>query len=172
MTLSVDQLRLRLNTPLGDEALQDKLDAAYELIDQRLGPIGEAAELLDARGPLLMLSRRAISITSIKEGLRTLDTGDYQLRTGGRTLLRLQTGANPSRRWRGRVDVTYLPFLNEASRDEAAASLVELDLNFTPGLVSERIGDWAQEFVQDQSLDINAQRELILAGLDADFILL
>lgn len=174
MTLSVDDLRLIHVSSLGDQALQTFLDAAYQSIDAYVGVTGDAQELLKAsgNGPLLMLSRRAESISVLVENDITLDPSDYQLRASGQMLYRLNTGPNPRRSWWGRVDVTYSPYLDDADRDRVAVSLVKLDINYAPGLTSEEIGDWREQYARNDLFNYQTERAAILASLGAAVMVL
>lgn len=167
MTLTVDLLRGYITTALSDEALDALLDAAYEAIDQYAGASGSITELISpGPGDLLMLSRRASAISSLKEKDIALATDDYQLH-GDQLVRRLDTGTNPAWRWRGRVDVTYTALTDTASRDRVAIALVNLDLDFAPGLTSQRLGDFSE--TADQR-PYDEQRAEILASLFATFM--
>lgn len=174
MSLSVDSLRLRVTSSLGDVALQGLLDAAYEAIDNHLGASGPVQELIMASGsgPLLMLSRRALSITAVVEHETTLAADDYELRSSGQMLVRLNTGTNPRRSWRAaRIDVTY-SYVDDAERDRVATELVKLDLNYKPGLVSEQIGDWQEQFARNDLFNYDTERDAILATLGSPVMIL
>lgn len=175
--LTVEEFRAFVTTSLGDEPLQILLDAAWESIEDLLGPGAPTYdapdavnELVTVHGDLLMLSRAAETIESILEGTTELDPDDYEVRSSGRILRRLRTGTHPASRWgegwphRGRVNVTYTPLSDAANRQRVQMELVKLDLGFTPGTVSERIGDWSETFTQGAT-DYPAQRSAILASL-------
>ena len=175
MTLDVDGLRLHIVTGLDDEALTLKLAAAYEAIDEYLGTdTGSYSELLrQPSGDLLMLSRRASAITSITEGVNELAADDYELRASGQMVRRLYTGTYPANRWLGRVDVTYVPLADDNERDRVAIALVQLDLNFNPGLVAERVGDHAETYSAPQAdVGYQQQRAQILSSLGQGAFLL
>lgn len=175
MSLSVTDLRLRVTSSLGDVALQGLLDAAYEAIDAYAGDSGPVQELLTAsgNGPLLMLSRRALAVSSVIEHETTLADDDYELRSSGQMLYRLNTGTNPRRTWRAvRIDVTYTPYIDDADRDRVAGELVKLDLNYKPGLVSETIGDWQEQFARNDLFNYQTERAAILASLGSAVMLL
>lgn len=174
MTLSVDALRLRVTSSLGDEALTGLLEAAYEAIDNYAGMVGDVQERLMASGmgPLLMLSRRAIAIESVTENDVALAADDYELRSSGQMLLRLTTGTNSRRYWFGPVDVTYQPYVDDAERDRVAGELVQLDLNYKPGLTSERIGDWEEQFARNDLFNYQTERAAILASLSSAVMIL
>lgn len=168
------EFRLHVETSLGDAALQTKLDAAYEAILLHAGPFmvvsgadDQIDEILTPRGPgiLLRLSRRAASVEEVIEGETTLAADDYQLRSSGLILRRLDTGTNPATYWRRRVFVQYTPLSDLAIREIVQIALVELDINLTPGATSERIGDWSETQSQGAN-DIIEQRDAILAQLN------
>lgn len=182
MTLTVTELRGHVDTTLEDTPLQLLLDAAYQTIGQRVEPSGTVSELLSGRGDLLMLSRVATGIVSIAEywpGLIyggtdriVLDTSDYEVRMSGQTLRRLWTGNNPSRYWRGRVDVTYLSGADDALRDSVAVQLVKLDVNTHPGLSEQSLGAWSEKYDARAAGTYQAQRDAILNSLDSVGIML
>lgn len=166
MSLTVEQLRQHLTTSLGDEALAQKLAAAYEAIDSRFGLGGDTTELFDLRtGDLLVLSWAASSITSLVEDDIELTAGEDFMLVTPTLLRRIHSGPHPSNRWRGRLVVTYGPIANEAERDRVAIALVALEINFQPGLASRRLGEYAESFAQG-STDYAGQREAILASYD------
>lgn len=171
MTLTVDDLRLHVTTDLGDAALGDLLDAAYEAIDLHAGTSGAITEVISAGpGDLLMLSRPASAITSVKEGRSfdtTLSTDDWEL-VGDQLLHRLDDGTNPRTSWYRRIEVTYTRLTDAAERDRVAIALVKLDLDTNPGLSSQRIGEWAETFEATDSY--SEARAAILASLAPTFI--
>lgn len=172
MTLTVTQLRLHIDTPLGDAALLGLLTAAYQAVDQRIEPAGPMSELLTASGPLLMLSREADVISQVIENGVELDETDYELRSSGQMLRRLQLGAlHGSWRWRGRVDVTYLPREDDALRDSVAIQLIKLDVNTQHGISQQSIGSWSESYNLAAGSYID-QRESILSSLRPVGILL
>ena len=167
--LSVDQFRAYVNSPLTDDALLMLLDAACAAIDDAIGPTGDIREFFRVQGDLLMLSRRAESITTVIEDARrsavTLDDDDYELSTSGQTLYRLSDGTNPRWYWSGRVDVTYRPFDDTANRVRVAVELVKLDLAHQPGLASQTIGTWSETYATGSQATYAEQRAAILASL-------
>ena len=167
--MNVVQFREHVTTSLGDEPLQRLLDAAAEAIVAVMGPYltdGTIDEIITPRGPgpLLRLSRRAESIDEIIEGTTTLAADDYQLRSSGYILRRLDTGTNPASYWRNRVYVTYLPQSDLAERDRVQLELVKLDLAYQPGITQETIGSWSETLAQgDRTYQV--ERAAILASL-------
>jgi len=172
--LTVDELRALHASSLTDAALNTYLDAAYEAIDKFAGVTGDVQELLSASssGPLLMLSRRALAVEQVIENDITLASDDYQLRSSGQMLLRLNTGTHPARYWRHRVDVTYQPYLDDAERDRVAVELVKLDINYSPGLTAQEIGDWSEQYARNDLFNYETERAAILNSLNAAVMLL
>ena len=173
MTLTVADLRQHVTTALLDPALQRLLDAAYEAIAGRFGDAAAVTEThRGGSGPLLMLNRAAASITSVTEdAVRVpvaLAPADYALRPSGSLLERLTTGTHPGCRWLGRVDVVLVPLADAAERDRVAIALVEMDLNYSPGVTSETIGDWSETKADNSAMNYELEREAILASLMAD----
>ena len=174
MLLTVEELRLRISTTLDDATLQSLLDAAETAIVGQIGAPDVVQEYLRASGDLLILSRSASELTAVIENDVTLDEDDYELRADGQTLRRLRTGPNPNSRWRGRIDLTYVPLDDMAERERVQAGLVELELNYTPGASSERIGDWQETIgnggAQTQTYD--QIRASLLGSLSGGLVLL
>jgi hypothetical protein len=168
--VNVAQFREHVTTSLGDEAVQRLLDASSEAIVSALGPYltdGTIDEIITPRGlgPLLRLSRRAESIDEIIEGTTTLAADDYELRSSGYIVRRLDTGTNPASYWRNRVYVTYLPLSDLAERDRVQLELVKLDLAYQPGITQETIGSWSETLAQgDRTYQV--ERAAILASLN------
>jgi hypothetical protein len=165
--LTVEELRKRVETSAEDAVLASLITAAYQAIVLRIGPAGETSELLDASGDRLMLSSPAASVTRITARGRELETDDYELRPGGQFLLR----AN-HRPWGHDVDVTYVRLDDEASRKRAAAALVALELDFRPGVTSQRIGEWSETYSSGQGGGYAEDHEAILSSLESSFVLL
>jgi hypothetical protein len=170
VALSVADLRRHVTSALEDPALQKLLDAAYEAIAAVDGASGNVTEhVRSGSGPLLMLGHTASAIVSVTEDATgapiALTATDYALRPSGSLLERLHTGPNPASYWRGRVDVVYARQDRDAMRDSAAISLVKLDLNYSPGTISEQIGDWQETKANNSVMNYQVERETILATL-------
>lgn len=174
MLLTVEELRLRISTTLTDASLQSLLDAAETAITGHVGTPDEVQEYLRASGDLLILSRPASELTAVIENDVTLDEDDYELRIDGQTIRRLRTGPNPGSRWRGRIDLTYVPGDDVAERERVQASLVELDLNYTPGASSERIGDWTETIGNGgaQTQTYEQIRDALLGSLSSGLVMI
>jgi hypothetical protein len=147
--LSVDQFRAFNPAPSStDEDLQILLNGAAEAIVQAIGPAGALTERLRPHGDLLMLSRPPQWVAAVLEDMNrtavALDPSDYALE--GQTLRRLASGPNPRRDWRGRVAVTYTPLDDTAERQRVQRELVELELNSSPGLLSQQLDSWREMY--------------------------
>lgn len=169
MTLTVDDLRDHVESSLGDDALGLLLDAAYEAIDRAIGAAGNVTERLTAGpGDRLMLSRPASAVVSVTEDDTAIASNDFTL-IGDQLLLRLETGTNPRYRWLNPVQVTYTLESDADERDRAAIALVRLDLDFRPGVQSERLGDHSITFASGSRSYLD-QRDGILASLASGFV--
>lgn len=176
----LDRVRERTGSDLSDAELQAMIDGIGAELDTRLGPAGPiTVELGDLDDPssrnqrTLRLIRPldvAQPVTIVEDdpadsGLAltriTLDTADYAVLNGGRTLQRLTGGPNGRCWWAPLVMVTYTPIGEQAARDEATIRLMQLDLSYRGGLKSERAGDY-QITLADNFADA---REAIFAGL-------
>jgi len=169
MLLTVDEARLHITTPLGDDALRLLLDASEEAIADQVGPLGSdddqpaSVEHHAVSGDLLVLYGRAASITSVVEGTTTLAVDDYTLTPGGTALRRLSTGTNQAQSWVGEVVVTYVPRGNIASRQAAQVQLVNLYIVYRPGISSQTIGPWSEVYSQMSTL--LGQRQDVLSAI-------
>jgi hypothetical protein len=162
MALTIELVRERAPSSLSEAALNSLLAETYSHIAHVIGEPGPLTEVLTAdAGDVLLLSRPAASITSVLENNTELDASDYKLGTT-RLLLRLSTGGHPSLRWRGRPEITYEVLNDVAERDRIAMALIKLEMNFNPGLASQRIGQWAESY--SQGVDVAAEREAIFAS--------
>lgn len=168
--LTVDDLRKHVTSALVDDALQMLLDAEEQAIVAVHGPIGTIVDLREGGVGLVALSRRAGSITSVDElyllGSRTVDRDlrqllyaeelwtyatalepeDYLLDASGYLLQRQADGPNPADIWGQGVRVTYASFDDTAERKRVQLELMKLDLTYSPGLASQRIGDWTEAY--------------------------
>jgi hypothetical protein len=129
--------------------------------------LGVTDMLGGTNGPLLMLNREALAITTVTENGVLLDPLDYQLRSSGKVVERLRTGPHPRSYWAGRVDIAYTPLTDVAARDRIAIALVKLDLTHNPGIVSESIGDYAATYAPRSggAANYDLEREAILESL-------
>lgn len=170
MILTVDELREHVETSLGDDAMQRLADAAEAAIVSRIGATGERTELLHGGYRTISLGRPVASIDGVTETVNTttttLDPSDYRLRPDGYTLERLSTGVNRRWQWWGLVEVTYTPTDDAALRAEVQIDLVKLALTYNPGLTSETIGTWTEQYASNSVWNNSQEREAILARLD------
>lgn len=158
--MDVTTFRKYVSTALEDSEVQTLLDAAEQAILRYAGPYIASSGADDTineligpvHGDLLPLSRRAASIETVSERTggwwtpTTLAADDYEIRSSGTTLRRLNDGTNPSHHWHGRVSVVYAPLDDIASRDIVQLELVKLDIAFNPLLASQTIGAWQEQY--------------------------
>ncbi len=176
----LDRVKTRTGSDLPDSELQAMIDGIAAELDARLGAAGPiTVEIGDATDPdsrfrsTLRLSRPAdraqpMTIeekepgnTGLPFSTTTLESGDYAVLHGGRTLQRLLGGPNGRFYWAPLVTVTYSPIVDQAARDEAVIKLIALDLSYRGALKSERAGDYQFTLSGDPAAD----REAILAAL-------
>jgi hypothetical protein len=164
MLLTPDQFREHVTTALEDDAIGRLLNAAEAAITEVAGPYGAAVtELVEGRYTRVLLSRPALEIVSVRESSRDVDadysttaTTDYAL--DGGSIVRRRTGA-----WNRLVEVTYKPANDAALRMSVQVQLVELALNWQPGLSQNTAGNWTEQFPNADEYE--AQRQAILAQL-------
>jgi len=166
---TIAQLRAHVITDLTDDALQDLLDDAEAAIIERHGELETQTDTFDGEinATALFLKRKAQSITTVTEEIRTgddydetiLDSTDYKLRYDGRVIERLTSGVNSRRTWGDVVTVIYVPVDEEAQRKRMAVDLVKLSLHYN-ALQSESVGDY-----KTVSVDYEKSREQILSRL-------
>jgi hypothetical protein len=163
MTADLAPIRARIETDLGDPALQSLYTAQQEAIDERLGPVGPLTVRRTPSGPLLGLPRRAVEIISVVENRVALETSDWLLRPSGLILERIGR-----LRWLGRVDVAFQPLPDTARREQAAIALIKLELTHNPGLAGAKFGSWAETYSQQGGQSYEQAREEILCTLEDD----
>ena len=163
MTLSVAQLRTFVDSELGDDALQALLDAAAEAIAEVAGSTDAVTEYLAGGYARIVTVRQVASVTSITEDGILLGTDDY--RAAGYVLTRLATGTHPASRWGRESVAVYAPADEAAERDRVQLALVKLDLTHNPGLASERVGDWQEDYTSNSAFNYETERASILASL-------
>lgn len=166
MLLTPDQFREHVATALEDDALRRLLDDAEAAITASAGPYGApVTELVGGGFSGLVLSRDPASVTTIREASvwssgtsdwSTVTTSDYYAISG--SVLYRRAG-----RWKNVVEVTYLPANDAARRINVQIQLVELALNWKPGLAANTAGNWNESFPNADEYE--AQRAAILAQL-------
>jgi hypothetical protein len=152
MILTPTEFRGFAETALEDPALQDLLDAAEADIVRAAGAPDAAVEFFVGGRSLIALARPAASISSITETygttVTTLAADDYLLHPGSYLVERLATGTNRRSRWYGRVTVTSVPIDTDATRRAVQVDLINLALNYNPGLVQTTVGSWSEQYRQ------------------------
>lgn len=163
--MDLADLREHIGPGPSDDVLERLLDAALQAIVERFGPASESlTETLVPVGSLVYLSRRAESVTSVRDGLTLLDYTEYELVGGGKRLRRLNDAGDPMN-WVGRVEIEYAPYGDDAERDRVTIALVNLDLNAQPGLSGSTVGSWATLQSNNSAWNYRKEREALLASL-------
>lgn len=176
--LTVAQFKEHVSTSLGDDAIGRLLDDAEAAIIERAGPlidgylVTDMTERFKPHGDAILLSRRAEAIVEVKEHAQrvtptTLAADDYALSSTGMVLRRVRGGTHPATYWHADVDVTYVPYSDDAIRVICQLELCRLEIAFSPGLASQTIGAWAEQYTTS-GIPYPEQREGILARLHAD----
>lgn len=161
MTITVDQVKSRIETDLDDTTLQLIVDAETEAVEREHGDTTEVETHLASGTKKLILKRRPSSIDSITERHHleddavTLSSNDYR-QIGNRILYRLGDGDNPEDHWGQEVVITYTVEVDANLRDRVILDLVQLAVEFR-GVESEEEGDYSG----DQS-DYHDRREKLL----------
>lgn len=172
MTLTTDEVRQHIDTPLDDEALQLLIDGLAAEIVRFAGALGAVTDLAGGGGRFITLARPAASITSITETVHTtvttLSADDYLIHPGGYVIERLNTGTNPRWRWWGRVTVASTSVDDEAIRDIVLLDLLRLALNFNPGVSMEQIGQWMEQKSANSVWNQSTERLSILSRLSPE----
>lgn len=170
--LSVSELREAVDTSLSDDRVQELLDAAEADIDKAAGDATSQTEYASGGAPALVLSRPAGTITSVTEWADTasetvIAADDY--RKDGYILHRLITGTNPRYTWGGTlVKVVHAPPDTDAERKRAQVALVRLEMAYSSGITSERIGDYSVGYASlPGGTTYEEAKAQILAGIDA-----
>ena len=150
MSVTVANLRLRVETDLDDVTLQRILDSAVKAVDRAAGGIGNEVEVkLPSSSEWLSLNRRHIAIVSIKERRRhssdqvTLSANDYRV-VGSYRILRLTDGDNGNSCWGDEVEITYTPEVDTEVRDRVVLDVSQVDIEFR-AYEREKSGDWEGE---------------------------
>ena len=164
MTISVSQLRLRVETDLDDTTLGLIIAAEEEAIVRQNGDASEVETHLASGISKLILKRAPESIASITER-RTLtdvaialDANDWR-QISKRILYRLGDGANPGNRWGAEVVVAYTVDIDASLRDRVLLDLCQLSIEFD-AYSAEKDGDWSGE-----QKDYSERREELLGQI-------
>jgi hypothetical protein len=171
MLLTLDEFRGLRETGLDDEPLQLLLDAAEAEITRHAGPVGEVTQLHTHGGRLLALGRAAASVSSITETsfstheVTTLAADDYYIWPGGYIIERQSGGTNSRHTWFDRTTTVYVPADDVDIRKGVQADLVNLMLNYQPGLTSETVGSWTTQLAANSVWNNSDERIAILSRL-------
>jgi hypothetical protein len=158
-------------------ALQDLLDANEVLVRKRIGGELDSTDSVTVTVPgypasVLLLPERVASITSITEHWALadvlsdieLDAADWRLYRQGTAIERLLEGPNPSEPFADYVIIEYVPFDENALRKNVIIQLCNADVNFTPGISSQRLGDYAE------TKSSSATGQVSIAGIKEDIL--
>lgn len=167
--LTVEQLREAVSSSLTDDRLQELLDATEQDILAAAGGENDQTEYATGGYRNLVLARpigTPVSVTEYAETANELELEGDDYRVDGYMLHRLDTGTNPSRYWRGQVEVVHTAPDRTAERIRAQVALVRLDLAIASGVTTERIGDYAVGYGNTAGgTDYQKARQLILDSL-------
>lgn len=173
MLLTVAEARKHLTDyPTGadyDDALRRLLEAAEGAITERAGPTGNRTEWHTSDKTFIFPYRSVSAVVSITETVGTtvtaLAANDYRVWPGGRMIERLVTGTNARGSWTGLVTIVYASDADIAQREAVQVLLVQQFLNYHPGLNSETIGSWTQQFTANSVFNWAIERDAILSTL-------
>lgn len=131
-----------LETDLGDNAIQRLIDEAEAYCTKIAGPESGSYTVHRQGGvSSFWLRRPADSITSVTEldnGDNVVDSGNYRLEHGGRTLRRV------GNIWaHGTVEIVYTVITDTAVRDRVVIDLVHLALSYRGAVKSESDGAYS-----------------------------
>ena len=147
--LTLPELRARVETGLGDEALTGLLAAADAMIVDRHGDHPTAIPivypLLPSNYWTVLLPRRAAVISDVMDFGSLEQTRDARIRTdvmlasGGWEIWAGETG-----RFRRYVSLRLTPHDDTILRREVTAAVVSAMLHHQPGIQSDRIGEYSR----------------------------
>lgn len=164
------------DTAESDTTLQQRIDDTEEELNHRFGrleldddAIATITERVEIRGyrTALPLSQAADEVISIKAdgSSDALATSYYRLR-GDRDVIyaaAAEWGGIPAAWPYNYIDIEYRPADSRARRRRALIKLIQLDMNYQPGMGGQSGGPWSESYT-GQSYD--AQREAIFATVD------
>lgn len=186
MTL-INRIRERTGTDLSDDELTAMIAGIAAEIEVIYGAASGAIEITvgdptdrERWKMTLTLARPAdedetisiVEIDPVDSGAtasRTaLDSTDFRVMHGGKTLQRLTSGTHGQAYWAPLCELTYTPIdaIGTAARDEVTIKLIQLDLSYRGLIKSERAGDyqWAGSVSSDS---YTTERDKLIAGLGA-----
>jgi hypothetical protein len=166
MSVTIADVAERVDTDLGDDALQRILDAAETSVERSAGNANAETEQVDASNSAkLTVSRLSTSITSVTERTRhssdavTLSANDYR-KIGNITFLRLGSGDNPASFWGKEVTVVYVPEVDLQLRDRVTLDLCMMDIELRAFDREKKGSDW-----EGEQKDHKARRRALLAQI-------
>lgn len=165
--MGLEEVRAHVTTPLTDDALQQVIDACERDIVRWAGPLDEdsygvlpVTETVYARGRrLIALRQEPASVTTVTDVNGTTESEldeDDDWRVRGHHLERVNGY------WGGQTVVTYVPADTLALRRRALVKLVQLEVNYDPGIGSQSAGGWQQAYF---GKSYEAERQAILDTL-------
>jgi hypothetical protein len=167
--LTHDQLRGYIpDTAESDETLDDRIAAAESELARRFGlldvdgdgnilPTTETFYRTETQfASLVRLKQDAASITSVTEPHDHVLIADTDYRLEGQYLERRWQA------WRAPVVVVYVPVDTRVDRRRVLIKLIQLDMNFQPGVKQQGGGPWMESY---SVAGYQAEREAIIATL-------
>jgi hypothetical protein len=167
--LTATQVRDHIETDLIDEALERLINDADAEIIRRLGAAATHTDTLLGGDKNVWLTRKATSVTSIVERVRTTAEGvtettlvsdDYHFLDDGYRIERLPDGTNAQSEWQGEVIVTYVPETETYQRTRLLIDLVRLSVSYHGGAKC-KAGDVSIE----GPADYQRERDRLFSGL-------
>lgn len=141
----LDRFKERVETDIDDDELVRMLIEARTEIALRYGPGAvEVEEYVEGRTRSIAPARivDATEALTVTEDGTELETTDYRIENGGRTLVRTVDGQSSfNLRWGDEVKLEYTPFDDTAQRDESTIKLASLALQYEGGRRYDRVGD-------------------------------
>lgn len=163
MSVTLEELRLRVETDLTDPVLQRMITANEKAIARAAGSATSEVEVhLAANSDWVSVLRPVAAVVTIIERMSktsdpiTLAANDYRL-VGKYRFLRLGDGDNPARCWGTEVEFTYTPEVDTDLRDRVTIDLCQVDVEYRP-FQEEKTGKGEWEGKADWS---KQRRELI-----------
>jgi len=165
MSVTVEDLRARVETDLDTPTLQRILDSAVSAVDRSAGKTSaETESLVATNSEWLSLNRRHTAVVSVTERRRhssdpvVLAADDFR-EVGDYRMLRLADGTNGNVCWGAEVTIVYTPEVDVSVRDRVTLDLCQVDIEFR-AYDSEKSGDWS-----GSQKDWKARRRELLAQI-------
>lgn len=165
----LDRVKERTECDLTDTELNALIADVQGEIEERWGAVGAITVTRDGGVRSLDFARpidtgetvTIVEHTDYPTGTttRTLVSGDYSIRNGGRTVDRLASGTSRDHFWAPKTVITYTPVSDQEQRDEVTVKLCVLSIEYD-ATGGTRVGDASQ-----QNLDYRKERENLIASL-------